>query len=194
MRNREYCSKDREFEEFGDIPTTQGRRTDLAELAQRITEGASPEEIFTEFPAQWLRYRHNILATIRERGIRRNWVTECFIYWGKTRTGKTRAVWDAYPHDDIWVHGGDPKFFDGYSGQPIVLFDDFDGSYFKIHYLLKLTDRYRMMVQVKGGWVQWAPKKIFFTSNKDPQIWYENAHPEHVAAFFERVTEIKEFE
>lgn len=80
-------------------------------------------------------------------------------------------------------------WFDGYEGQENVLFDDFHGGVFKLPYLLKLLDRYPMRVPVKGGFVQWKPRRIFITSNIDPDLWFSNANREHVAALNRRFTE-----
>lgn len=187
-----YCKKDGDFEEFGDVPGGQGRRTDIAAVADRIKEGASYETIFDEFPGPALRYRRSIQEAIRDRQPVRNWAVNVIILWGRSGTGKTRSIWDFHDHATIYVHPGD-RWFDGYTGQEIVLFDDFSGSEFKLSYLLKLLDRYPMRVPVKGGFVQWAPKVIYFTSNKDPKQWYANALEEHQNALFRRVNTITHF-
>lgn len=115
------------------------------------------------------------------------------VYWGRTGAGKTRSVYDNLPSlDSLFVYAGS-GWFDGYDGQPIVLFDDFGGHEFKISYLLKLLDRYPIRVPVKGGFVHWAPQEIYITSNIDPHNWYSNANPEHVRALLRRITLIHEF-
>jgi len=98
--------------------------------------------------------------------------------------GKTRKVFD--DETDIYMYPGQ-GWFDGYFGQDIVLFDDFSGSEFKITYLLKLLDRYPMSVPIKGAFVQWVPRKIYITSNLDPDSWYPGAHEEHRAALRRRL-------
>jgi hypothetical protein len=116
------------------------------------------------------------------------------VYWGRTGAGKTRAVFDNVPSpEDIYVHPGG-QWFDGYDGQPIVLFDDFGGSEFKLTYFLKLLDRYPMQVPIKGGFVSWIPKEVYITSNRNPLEWYPNAHGEHVNAMFRRFTNNVRFE
>lgn len=98
---------------------------------------------------------------------------ECFV--GPTGTGKTRIChWFAnrYYGGDIYVHGGNPKFFDGYTGQKCVLFDDFDGTSIPRTFLLRLLDRYPIRVEIKGGSVAWEPIRIFITSNSHPDRWF----------------------
>lgn len=64
------------------------------------------------------------------------------------------------------------EWFDGYTGQNIVLFDDFDSGQCSYRLLLKLLDRYPLSVQVKGGCVNWRPRIVYITSNRDPSMWY----------------------
>jgi hypothetical protein len=116
------------------------------------------------------------------------------VYWGRTGSGKTRAVMDNIPNENsIYIHPGG-QWFDGYDRHEIVLFDDFGGSEFKLTYLLKLLDRYPMRVPVKGGFVSWVPREIYITSNLDPKNWYSNAHHEHVDALFRRFSFIYHFD
>lgn len=142
---------------------------------------------FTNF----LRYQRGIVAYRFTKDKPRDFATEVHVYWGVTGSGKTKKVFDE--NSDVWVHA-EGMWFDGYEGQEHVLFDDFHGGVFKLPYLLKLLDRYPMRVPIKGGFVQWKPKKIFITSNLDPKVWFSNAHPEHVAALERRFTEVIHFQ
>jgi len=189
----QYCKKDGSYKEFGTCPKGRGGRSDLEQLSDRILAGASAKEIQEEFPSHYIRYRQNILASIRDMQPERNAPTHVVVLWGKTGAGKTRQVFNYHERGTIYVHTGE-NWFDGYDGQPVVLFDDYNGSEFKLSYLLKLLDRYPMRVPVKGGYVQWNPKQVYFTSNKDPKTWYANAHEEHQAALFRRINTIQHFD
>lgn len=185
----EYCKKDNAYTEFGSCPAGAGGRSDLKELYQEIKAGKSAAEICEAFPAQFIRYQNSIKNLIRQQCTVREWMPDTYIHWGRSGTGKTRYVFDKHDLDTIYVHSGD-VWFDGYEGQDVALFDDFTGSEFKLGYLLKLLDRYPMRVPVKGGFVQWKPRTIYFTSNKDPATWYANAIEEHRNALFRRIKDI----
>lgn len=188
-----YCKKDGVFNEYGTLPAQSGSRSDLDALGRAILAGATKDDLQESYPGQFVRYRHNIEQMLRERVVSRDWETDVRVFWGKTGTGKTRRVYEFVKRDEIYVHPGGP-WFDGYHGQSVVLFDDYTGSCFKIGYLLKLLDRYPMKVPVKGGFVEFCPKHIFFTSNMDPRTWYSNALPEHINAMFRRINSIQHFE
>jgi hypothetical protein len=47
-----------------------------------------------------------------------------------------------------------------------------------------------MRVPIKGGFVNWVPKKIWITSNYHPREWYPNAKDEHVKALKRRFSKV----
>lgn len=119
----------------------------------------------------------------------RDFVTEVKVYIGPTGTGKSRK---AHDEDKItWTHHGD-RWFDGYENQESVLFDDFEGikSGVPFRKLLQLTDRYPLKVPVKGGFVNWRPRLIIFTTNVEPDAWYPE---EDIAPLRRRITSITRF-
>lgn len=184
----DYCKKDGEFEEFGTLPKGQGSRTDLSAVVSAVKEGKSLREIADENPAAIIRYGNGIQRLRMFFRPERTIPPQIKVFWGPTGTGKTRRVWEFADHEKLWVHPGD-KWFDGYDGHPLVLFDDFDGSWFKLSFLLRLLDRYPMMVQQKGGYCHWAPTTIYITSNIEPKKWYENSLQEHQNALLRRLNE-----
>jgi len=64
-------------------------------------------------------------------------------------------------------------WWDGYSGQPVVVIDEFYG-WLGYDFLLRLLDRYSFAVETKGGSVSFTSKLVIFTSNKPPSEWYRN--------------------
>jgi len=191
--NRSYCTKDGEFVELGTCPRGQGARSDLDKLQSDISSGASFEAIQSEHFALYLRYSRSIDRLIMRSSTRRDWLTEVFVFHGQTGTGKTRRVHEKETPAQLYVHPGG-AWFDGYESQEAVLFDDFGGSEFKLTYLLKLLDRYPMCVPVKGGFVNWNPKRVYITSNLNPEDWYPNAYDQHRAALRRRIKEVVLFE
>lgn len=180
----EYCKKDGQYKEAGNLAPGQGTRSDLLEIKDKIDNGATEQEIAEEHFSKWVVYRRSFQAYATLTSSKRAWITKCHVYWGKTGTGKTRFVWDQVMDSDVWTPG-DYNWFDGYRGQPIVIIDDYRGEY-KLQLLLKLLDRYPMQVPIKGGFVEWKPKKVYITSNIHPNDWYPQADRFSIGAMFRR--------
>ena len=159
----QYCKKDGDFIERGVLPGGQGKRTDLQEVYQSIIQGQNLRDIAEQNPTAAIKYSTGILRLQQYVRPNRDSPPTIWTFWGPTGTGKTRRVWDFADLDQLWLHPGG-QWFDGYMGHQSALFDDFDGSWFKITYLLKLLDRYVFTVPVKGGFTWWAPSTIYITS------------------------------
>lgn len=184
----QYCKKDGDFKEIGGIRGGQGTRTDLVEVFRACVSGRTFGQVAEAYPSAALRYGSGIQRLRQLSRPTRTSAPQIWCFWGKTGSGKTRRVWEYTNDHALWVHPGD-RWFDGYDGQHAVLFDDFDGSWFKLSFLLRLLDRYPMPVAVKGGHTWWVPKTIYITSNLNPSEWYPQANTNHQAALMRRLRE-----
>lgn len=193
VQNREYCKKENSFEEFGKVPGGQGTRTELIAALEAVKGGASKRILIDDHPIAYSRSWRVLEQAMLIYAPGRNWMPEVYVFWGETRTGKTRKAYEeciakAMPY----MHPGG-SWFDGYDAQEDAIFDDFGGSEFKLTYLLKLLDRYPMRVPVKGGFVNWVPRRIYITSNYPPKEWFPNAKEEHVKALLQRFLKVVQF-
>lgn len=187
-----YCKKDGDFDEFGVLPPEKGSRSDLKRTANDVVCGKRIRDIARDDPGTYCLFYKGLRELRRELDEPRRWVTTNFIYYGETGTGKSETVWkNADPHE-LWTYPGG-GWFDSYDGQSTVLFDDFAGHELSVTMFLKITDRYPMLVRVKGGFVNWRPRVIYFTSNKHPRDWWQNVSAEHMEAVMRRCHIIREF-
>jgi hypothetical protein len=190
----QYCKKDGDFEEFGTAPTvTQGERTDLEKIKEEIRQGATELEIAENHFSKWVIYRRSFDRYRSLLQQPRDFASEVYVYWGDTGTGKTRKVFESEP--DLWIAPDNQlQWFDGYHGQEAVLFDDFVSvKNTRFGFLLQLLDRYPLQVPVKGGFVNWRPRRIYFTSNLAPGEWYTGANEQQLAALRRRFNEVLHF-
>lgn len=190
----DYCKKDGDFTEIGSLPpSTQGKRHDLEKAKALIDDGHKLSEVAEECFTVFLKYERSLRSYCLLRATKRDWVTEVFIFWGTTGTGKTRAVHES--EEDLWVACDNQlRWFDGYEGQEAVLFDDFVSvKNDKFGFLLQLLDRYEMRVPVKGGFVNWAPKRVYFTSNLDVCDWFTGVSASSLDALKRRITKKTHF-
>lgn len=109
----------------------------------------------------------------------------CFVFWGRTGTGKSRRAWDEAGFD---AYCKDPrtKFWDGYQGEANVVVDEFRGG-IDIAHLLRWLDRYPVRVEIKGSSRPLAATTIWITSNLDPRYWYPEIDEETRQALLRRL-------
>lgn len=187
-QNVKYCSKEGDFWSSGEVPK-QGKRTDLSKVRDQVLkEGVTMLEIAENTTSyQSLRFAEGLqkykrAPPQREKDVR--W------YFGPTGTGKSRLAFEE-AGDDVWISNRDGKWYDGYWGQKVAIFDDLRGDFCPFHTLLRLTDRYPYRVEVKGGSVWFNPETIIITSTYPPNQCYNV--PESIAQLFRRIKVLKEF-
>lgn len=185
-----YCKKEGDFEEFGELPGGRGSRSDLQSALVAVKSGISRVDLIEQHSLAYARAGRMLSEYQLLNAPGRDWETFVSVYWGETGIGKTRKAFEEAARP--YIHPGG-SWFDGYDGHSDVIFDDFGGSEFKITYLLKLLDRYQMRVPIKGGFVQWVPRKIWITSNYSPDAWFPNAKDEHVRALKRRFSKVVRF-
>lgn len=160
---REYCIKDGNFREFGDVPEDPGsREIERWENARSLAK----EGKFEEIPADiYIRYIGN-LERIYRRGLPsiEPLSSTCGIWlFGRTGAGKSRGVRSNHPK--LYPKPLN-KWWDGYSDQEVVLLDDVDynqtswiGNFLKIW-----SDHYPFIAEMKGGSRLIRPKRVIVTS------------------------------
>jgi len=164
-------------------PSQQGKRTDLEKLKTDMDSGKSLFEISSEHTALYLRHSRSIKEYLFLRQPRRSFKTIVTISYGPAGVGKTRDLFKHYP--DAYFKNR-TKWWDNYDGQEHVIIDDYYGN-FKFSFLLSLLDRYPLLVESKGGTVQFRSKYVHFTSNKSWEEWYPKATSNsHLYSAFDR--------
>lgn len=195
--NKKYCWKGLfHCHEWGTPgKAKQGQRSDLDAVAERIKGGATELEIFKEFGPQYIKYPNGInraLFLANEELAQQYRKCEVRIYWGDTRAGKTKAVFDEFGANSVFrLTRTDIKltWWDGYHNQPILLLDDYK-AWWPVTMLLTVCDGHPLRIPIKGGhtWARFT--KIIFTSNSPPSEWYDwSKFPGHYRAFKARVAE-----
>ena len=186
---RTYCMKDNDFEEYG-TASKQGKRSDLDDVVDDISQGSSLRTIAMGFPIQYIKY-HNGITKLKLMHIEpRNWVTEVTVLYGPTGCGKSKLARELL--NDYWVWTPQRgQWFDGYEGQTDVIFEEFRGQ-LPLEMTLTLLDRYECPVQYKGGTVEFAPRRVVITSPKHPKHWYEDCYNDKIEQLLRRVTNVTE--
>lgn len=218
----EYCEKEesRASEEWGDMAGPhyhgrpapgQGARSDLGAICAMAMNGSSLQQIASFAPATFVRNHNGISRLVAMQLAPRDRndpePVECVVLLGAAGCGKTHKMYDlAYeacePFKTRLADGSqatenphvkmDGKWWDGYAGERVVVWDDFYGSASGIDVgtWLRVVDKYPMQVEVKGGSVQMRGRKFFFTSNKHPREWWPSLNLAQKQGVCRRITRI----
>jgi len=196
--NKAYCQKpgsrvEGSFVEFGTFPA-QGRRTDLARVAKAVIEGKTLATVAEDFPTEFIRYHGGIkcFQAVTQAKPRNTRVDPVVFWWfGPTGVGKSRRAFDSY--GDVAYVKMNNAWWDGYVGQPVVIFDDYRPSLCTFQELLRIIDRFPMRVQIKGSSSELSATKFVFTTTTRPEVLWAGRTEEAMNQLLRRITEIIEF-
>lgn len=191
-----YCDKEGGKICIGD-PPAQGFRTDIVGVKRRLDNGERLFDIQMNDEQAFSIVTKNERALEKyQNGVRfkkylsRGRITpEIYIVYGESGVRKTKSIYDKHGVGNVYracdLTG---KWFDGYNGQPVVLYDDVkNGGIMDITLFKKWTTGDPEMVPIKGGFVPFQPEIIYFTSNHAPETWWSSASSEDWTAFKNRV-------
>jgi len=140
-------------------------------------------------PEMYCRYRQGLID-IYNRLLTRIPKQKPRVIWlaGSYGCGKTRAAWEMRP-ESRWMNIS-LKWFDGYSGQKVAIFDYFRKDECEMNFFIKVIDRYIDRVPVKGGFVHWNPEVIVITCSRLPSDEYRRHNIDGTTTVYEHVGQI----
>lgn len=167
----DYCMKDGNFEQFGQVIDRpgQGARSDLAIFVEDC-KTKTDAELWVAHPSNMVRY-NRVPEKVRAAFVTpRTKLTQLVWIFGPSGSGKTLYVGkyyqDLYNKDHtIW--------WNNYTGQKHVMMDELNSPDFSYNELLKIGNKDRLQVQVKGGYVDFVSETFVITSNIEPQQVYQ---------------------
>lgn len=219
----DYCRKEstrdstasfgcREFGSFAALPAhgKQGSRTDLSTFCARLAEGQTLRACTEQDPGTFVKYHRGFAALSAVQCAPRMYdgafhAPSVHWFWGPAGSGKTRLAYeegskgnessDADPSRIFWKQP-DTKWWDGYEQEPVLIMDDYRGSWFSVSYLLRLLDGYPFQVEIKGGSIAFNTGIIYITCPHPPEVVYANLKDADEGKYKQiqrRITEIREF-
>lgn len=201
-QNMDYCTKEETRIAgpwtFGTCPTsTQGSRTDLTEFVEASMSGTDRDALLIEQAsvfARHFKWADAVVGLHLKKRAKQSY-NDFFdsskpdfnkfvgVLFGEAGTGKTSWILRTFERDDVFkLDIGDGSsnalWFDTYNGESTLLIDDFFGG-ISFSFLLKLLDVYALRVAVKGSFTYVNFRRVFITSNLEPDEWYANLHSKH---------------
>lgn len=181
----DYCKKDDEYVEFGELPigktgsadggkATQAKWRSIADLAIE----SKMEQIMDEYPRECVTSYSKLKQIGFDFRKQKPDLSEPCGEWlcGKAGVGKSYTARKENPGLYTKMMN---KWWDGYNDEDVVLLEDMDPSYEQsMQYFLKIwADQYAFRIEVKNHSAMIRPKKIIVTSQyhikeifKDPLI------------------------
>ncbi len=184
--NFTYCTKEGDHFSHGKFPQ-QGKRSDIDSVRAALEAGATMRQVLNtvtsyqcaRFGELWLKYKEE----------QRSEKPKVYWFWGATGTGKSKSAAERWP-DAYYVSNG--KWWCGYDGHEEVIWDDFRPDQIKFREILRITDRYPMRVECKGGQRQLMFHTIVFTSPKHPKDVYDKTE-EDMKQLLRRIDVVEHF-
>lgn len=164
-QNQAYCSKQKDYKEYGTLPM-QGKRNDIKAVKDVLVKtGKISDVIEVATNLQTIRLAETLVKYIEPK---RNWKPNVTWIWGPTGAGKTKLAHEM-TKDAYLKNTATGMWWDGYDAHEDVIIDDVkDQSRQSYSLLLELLDRYSVRIQVKGGTRQFLAKNIVVTSLHSP--------------------------
>lgn len=185
----ENFGKNADFKEYGELPDKQGKRTDLDNVRQVLSDtGRMSEVVAVAKSNQSVRMAQEILKYHEKK---RDWKPQVMWFYGATGTGKSKTAYEILG-DDCYTTMDTGKWWEGYDAHESVHIEDMRRDFLKFHQLLKLLDRYPYRIECKGGSRQFLAKRIIITSCYSPYEMFETR--EDIQQLIRRIDEIRKFE
>lgn len=178
------------------VPLESGYRTDIEEACETIMEHGV-ERLYDD--RNWTAlsrlgrladkieaYRTRKLYGESERPM------QVWAICGPTGGGKTTAAWAlAGGYSNCYkveppTHFGDLPWFDGYTGQKFIVFDEWRPDRYPWDWFLGILEGRPQRLAVKGGFTYAAWNTVIVTSNFSPEFWFTGEFCQD--ALFRRIT------
>lgn len=190
----EYCTKeDKEAFVRGDMPKP-GKRNDIHHCVERLHAGESLNDLVQDVESASVMIRYHTGLNVVANMLKPDRVLPPLVYWihGKTGLGKTERSIEFCDSTDreYWISHGSLQWFDGYCDQPVAILDDLRSNHAQFSFLLRLLDRYRFTVPIKGSFIKWTPDVIIITSPYDPEAMWSLRNDEDKRQLVRRCTRI----
>ena len=179
-------NKPETFEESGELPVESERRVKQAEaIFAMVEDGASNAEILRECPSAMLHLtrieqaRQTLLEEKYRKAFRK---LEVAYIWGETGVGKTRGVMEKHGYENVCRVTNYAHPFDSYSGQDVIVFEEFRSS-LPLSDMLCYLDGYPLMLPCRYADRAACYTKVYILSNIPLEKQYPNIQLEEPASF-----------
>lgn len=189
------------FEEYGEMPLERSSKNESVseQVLSMIENECTNTEIIRAFPSYSTKIAHIDKArqTLLEDKYRNTWRDVDVVYiFGETATGKTRYVMEKYGYENVYKITNYKNPFDSYSGEKVILFDEFRSS-LPLSDMLQYIDGYPCRLPARFSDKVACFDKVYIISNIDLSKQYPNIQadePNSWEAFVRRIDLVLKFD
>ena len=191
------------FLEWGDMPAEKEEKApQMYKLIQEVREGISTANIIEGSPN--LAFRVRDIDALRQtllsdRYASENRKIEVWYIFGASGTGKTRGIYERHDAKDICritnYRNGRGISFDGYTGQDVLVFEEFH-SQIPIEDMLNYLDIYPLSLPARYSDRVACYTRVYITSNLPLEKQYRNVQWDSLEtwrAFIRRIHKVLEY-
>lgn len=167
---------------YGELPQ-QGKRNDMKDIYQMITDGATRKDIREAYPSQYLRYKNKIESVIDElreekfKNVFRQLEVRYLV--DSPGVGKTRYIMEKYGYENVYRVSNYKNPFDSYNGEDVIIFEEFRSS-LPIEQMLNFLDGYPLRLPARYNDKVACYTQVYIVSNWDYYQQYEKVRETHL--------------
>lgn len=191
------------FQEWGDMPSEKAEKAPLmVQVIEDIKNGKTTAQIIEDNPA--LAFRVSDIDKLRQtlladKYMRENREVEVTYIYGATGAGKTRSIFEKHSPMDVCriTNYGSKRGinFDGYSAQPVLVFEEF-ASQIPVEDMLSYLDIYPVYLPARYSDRVACYTQVYITSNIPLEQQYTDVQWERWEtwkAFLRRIGKVVEY-
>ncbi len=194
------------FREIGtcpERPKPSSKKSNAPTKSQGVLElieaGKSNWQIFKEYPGFFRQQREVSQARtawFRERSIKRSAPPEVTYLYGPPGSGKTQFVWKSHKERDIYLVTDYLNPYDGYHGEPVILFDMFQDlpKEFSLGDLVRVLGPHGVQLPARGQNLWACFTKVYFTSCSFPTEVFAGKNGPTLDSFLLRINNVIQME
>lgn len=174
---------------YGDTHFGAGQRTDINGAAEAIKRGMTHLDVALKHTEVYFKYPkalESFRALVQPSKLRQ---LQVIYIWGPPRSGKSIGAMQAFPGAFI-KSSPSGNWWDGYTGQDVVILDDVDKDWITMADLMSWLDGLPLSIPVKGSMVNAQYDTVVMTSNTDWKEYIARAPRTTAEALDARLSEI----
>jgi hypothetical protein len=186
---RQFVRAPRDVDIPGEPPKKRGRVSDLMEVSLKVAAGESPVQLAKQYPTTFVKYASGLSSLASVCTPKRDHTVRLYLFVGEQGSSKSTSINRKWP-GAYWVsppnRRGGPVWYPAYNNEKVLVYDDFDG-WVDLATMLRICDRFPLIVQGKNTSFQLLADTVVISSTIEPAKWWPECDL-YERGFYRRIT------